>query len=223
MSLKSNKLRANITILFIVIILFINIAALWSDYIQIHFLPVAFADELSAQLSMYLFLIPLCIMIINIFLFTITSIMFILWFKRAYSNLHSCMNTLKYDNVWASSSWFIPFFNLYRPYEIMREMYTVIICIFIENDVENTPKLPCQIVKIWWGMFLISAFLGRFIFFISFYVETISETRAVLSFSMFVGILEIILCVVTIKLIRYYSLAEKRLISLPESLITSIH
>ncbi|MGB5988957.1 MAG: DUF4328 domain-containing protein [Marinifilaceae bacterium] len=222
MSFKSNKWIANITILFVLIILFVNIAGIWADYIQIHFLPVAFADELSAQLSTYLFLIPLIISIINIFLFIVSSIMFLLWFRRSYNNLHTRLNILKYGNLWATGSWFIPFLNLYRPYEIMREIYTVTKRVLVEHDIENVPKLSSRIIGIWWGLLLFSGFFGRFFWLVSFYVKTIGETRAVLALSMSVGIIEVVLCIVTIKLIRDYSLVEEKLKSLPEYLESGI-
>jgi len=53
----------------------------------------------------------------------ITGIRFIQWFRRAYCNLNRVgINTDKKEG-WAAGSWFIPFYNLFAPQQIMKEIW----------------------------------------------------------------------------------------------------
>ena len=62
-------------------------------------------------------------------IFIIMSILFLMWFRRAYYNLHQLKNNLSYTDGWAVGSWFIPFANWVLPYRIMKE-YTIVLAIF---------------------------------------------------------------------------------------------
>lgn len=54
----------------------------------------------------------------------ITSIvMFLHWFRRAYYNLNVVTDECVYEDSWAVKAWFIPFLNLYRPYQMMKELF----------------------------------------------------------------------------------------------------
>lgn len=55
--------------------------------------------------------------------YIISAITFILWFRRAYYNLHILIGSTEYGNGWAAGSWFIPIANLFIPYNIMKELY----------------------------------------------------------------------------------------------------
>ncbi len=46
-----------------------------------------------------------------------------MWFRRAYFNLHQKVSYLSHSEGWAAGSWFVPIVNLYRPYQIMKEIY----------------------------------------------------------------------------------------------------
>jgi Domain of unknown function (DUF4328) len=48
----------------------------------------------------------------------ISCITFIMWFRRAYFNLHYFSKELAFVEKWASYSWFIPIINFYRPFNL---------------------------------------------------------------------------------------------------------
>lgn len=55
--------------------------------------------------------------------YLISSITFIMWFRRAYYNLHQLVPYLRFSEGWAAGSWFVPFLNLVRPFQILRELF----------------------------------------------------------------------------------------------------
>jgi len=54
----------------------------------------------------------------------LTAIFFIMWFRRAYYNLTQIPNSkVNYTEGWAAGAWFVPILNLFRPVEIMNEIW----------------------------------------------------------------------------------------------------
>lgn len=63
--------------------------------------------------------------IIQFFLTILSAIFFIMWFRRAYNNLHICgVKELPYKEGWAAGGWFVPFISLYYPYRIMNSIWS---------------------------------------------------------------------------------------------------
>jgi len=86
----------------------------------------------------------------------ILIIFFIMWLRRSYTNLSRRINT-EYTPGWAAGAWFVPFLNLVRPFQIVREIW---------NKLQNYLQLPevnkdSGHIGIWWACFLISGFLSR--------------------------------------------------------------
>lgn len=61
--------------------------------------------------------------IVSILTCIVSVVTFIMWFRRAYFNLHQMIRNLSHDESWAAGSWFVPILNLFRPVSIMKEMY----------------------------------------------------------------------------------------------------
>lgn len=78
-------------------------------------------------------------------------VFFILWFRRAYANLHR-LGTLypEHEDLWAGISWFIPIINLYRPYYIMKEIW-----VETQEAYKGEGKADSQVLLgVWWALFL---------------------------------------------------------------------
>lgn len=54
--------------------------------------------------------------------YVLTAVYFIMWFRRAYFNLHKLVKGLKYSEGWAAGAWFVPVFNLFGPYQIATDL-----------------------------------------------------------------------------------------------------
>lgn len=88
----------------------------------------------------------------------ICAVFFIYWFRRAYNNLSLSLraNTL-YSDGWAAGCWFVPFINLYRPYEIMKEIW-----VKTQESIPNLLNIKSSaIIGFWWVCWLVSNILAN--------------------------------------------------------------
>ncbi len=61
---------------------------------------------------------------LQVLVFLIVASMFVVWFYRAYSNLpHLGIDSLRFSRVSAVTSWVIPFVNLWRPKQIINDIW----------------------------------------------------------------------------------------------------
>lgn len=93
----------------------------------------------------------------------ILIIVFLIWLYKAYSNLTPLQGqSLQSSPGWAVGWWFIPFANLVKPFQVVRELYN-------ESDPEFDPQssfmyVPAGtpfVIGLWWAAFLLSGFAYR--------------------------------------------------------------
>lgn len=89
-------------------------------------------------------------------------ILFIMWFRRAYFNLHQKFDYLQLSEGWAAGAWFVPFLNLFRPYVIMKEMVEESANYLRKVGVDVGSKAKNILIP-WWTFTVISMILGRII------------------------------------------------------------
>ena len=95
--------------------------------------------------------------------FIITSIVFLVWFYRAYKNIHSFgLEGIKHSPGWAVGYWFVPFLNFIRPYQIAQEIWRA-----SESINESKEKIwrhldVPPVIGWWWATFLGSSIIERF-------------------------------------------------------------
>ncbi|MDR3287063.1 MAG: DUF4328 domain-containing protein [Prevotellaceae bacterium] len=220
-NLRPNQQRANNAVILIWICLIAAIFSLISEYMQYNLIS-DFAN--GGNLSMEdaesndsrQTLIGIIYFIANI----IYIVTFIMWFRRAYYNLHQkAGHRLEYSEGWAAGAWFVPIVNLYRPYQIMKALYEETKRLFVQNDIKADYNLSVNFIGWWWGLWIISNVVGNIV--LRFYVraDTVDEILTGTTISMISSIFEIILAVVTIKVIKDYSSVEHLLnkITIPES------
>lgn len=88
-----------------------------------------------------------------------TAVAWCIWQHRAHSNLLSLGSQgLRFTPGWAVGYWFIPFINLVRPYEAMRELWQA-------SDPGATlgwrSGQVTPVIGWWWGAFVLSGLVGR--------------------------------------------------------------
>lgn len=137
-----------------------------------------------------------------------SAVMFIMWFRRAYFNLHQLRGDLLYGEGWAAGGWFVPIMNLFVPYKIMKELYTKTNMIFSQNLETCTIRLHTDYLGWWWALWLISGILSQ----ISFRMALSGDIYgAAAGLDTFVTLLYIPLTFITVNLIRDYSKIEETL------------
>jgi hypothetical protein len=108
--------------------------------------------------------------ILQLLVYVGTVVAFLTWFYRVHSNLNALGGReLKYSSGWAIGGFFVPFLNLVRPLQVMREVWHASDPSGLERDtapsgpsVRNQLGMPA-LVGWWWALFLVTGILGRFV------------------------------------------------------------
>jgi len=99
----------------------------------------------------------------EIIIHILVIIYFIMWFRRAYFNLHSLGCYVRYSEGWAAGAWFVPFLNLVRPFEIMKDIWNRT-QERAQEGMENPQKESSAILGVWWALWIITGIAGNIIF-----------------------------------------------------------
>jgi hypothetical protein len=204
MELKPNAQRAKIAIVLISLVSIIQIISILSDFLQIVLLKNPFSiieaeeNDFRQRVIGALFIV----------FYIISAVTFILWFRRAYYNLHTKANSLEYTEGWAAGSWFVPVVNLFRPYRIMKELYLETQKILSQTNSKYKTIVTTQFVGIWWTLWIISHITDNISTKVTLRAETIDDLSTSSLVSIIASSLNIILAAITIKVIYDYSKIE---------------
>lgn len=96
-----------------------------------------------------------------------TAVPFLIWFHRLHKNLPSLGQTgLIFTPGWAVGFFFVPIFNLYRPFQAMREVWHGSDPERLELDsASGGPEIRSRfdtppLVGWWWGLYIIPGIIG---------------------------------------------------------------
>jgi hypothetical protein len=151
--LKNNTQRAKGVNIIFITFLGINIITTVAYFLQVNLLHTlkSGVEDVAAATANDTRISVLGIAYLVILICTI--VFFILWFRRAYYNLHTTQRVnLLYTEGWAAGSWFVPFLNLVRPYQIMKEIWDK-----TQQATKNLLDVKGSAwVGWWWALYLIS-------------------------------------------------------------------
>ncbi len=222
MQLKPNHQRAKTAQLLIAMVGVVYIMMLISSYWQYGLLQDMKSGTLYSQEVLETNdLREQFLAIVFLMLYITSAVTFILWFRRAYFNLHQKINHLTHTEGWAAGSWFVPFINLYRPYQIMAELYNETAELLAKRGFKRKVKLDTTFVGIWWFLWLVSNLLANIVFRMSNSATDIDQFLNLTALDMGSDVLGIILALITIKVIKTYANAESFLIQLKDEEETS--
>lgn len=99
------------------------------------------------------------ISIFQLLIFASTAIVFLNWKNRAYKNLRSLKShRLEFTSAWAVGCYFVPFINLFKPLNIMKEIWKASDPEFVSKDnIENKDWKKAEsssLLTLWWTFFL---------------------------------------------------------------------
>jgi len=115
-------------------------------------------DE-EGSVSVWLMLQGL-IYLLNLPTFIFAAVMFLVWLHRAHSNLEMLeARNLQFTSGWVVGWWFIPFANLVKPFQVVREVWWESDPqgaddeqLFLSESLRSAPTY----MGFWWGMWLLS-------------------------------------------------------------------
>jgi hypothetical protein len=207
--IRPNEQRAKNAITLIYIILSLEIISFISGFLQFGLLQtIAQGGEISDKAAEANDSREQIIGFIYLAAYIVSAVMFIQWFRRAYFNLHQKVNFLSHSEGWAAGAWFVPFICLYRPYQIMKELFQETDNLLVKNGLNITGNFAGSTLVWWWALWIINNFVGQLVFRLSKGAETLEELTTMTVVSMAAHLIGIPLALVTVKLIKDYSKVE---------------
>ena len=139
----------------------------------------------------------------------IAAILFIRWFRRAYYNLHAAApGQASYEEGWAAGAWFVPILNLFRPFQIMRE-------IWVGTQQAIPHRFPDvaspSIVGMWWAFYLGRGVLGYVLFILARQASGVDDLPALGTVGVIAAVLDIAALLIAVQMIRKTSTFEDQL------------
>jgi len=133
--------------------------------------------------------------------FVATAVMWLLWSYRAYSNL-GLMGTGRtdYRPRWAVGYWFLPLLNLFRPYQITKELWQRSEAGNASEWVRDmgTPAL----LGWWWLAWLLSSILGQAVARAAFGAEGLAELQSLTTWEIVDSALSIVAALLALSVVR---------------------
>lgn len=214
-SLKYNGTRAKIVIIALWVMAALELVGLFSSYMQYKLLTdmrdIGVWEDSDVDANDLREVIVATIYIVG---FLITAIFFIMWFRRAYSNLHKRVDQLRFEPGWAAGAWFVPILNFFRPYQIMMELYTEGRNYLRENQVIIKSNFSTFTVAVWWILWAVNSMVEQVAFRMSRNAESLDELINVTSVSMVSFIMGVPVAFLAIKVVKDYSKVESLIYNL---------
>jgi len=155
-SFVSGTGRAKTVIGLLLLTMVIAAVAFWAEYQQYqlidsikHGTKITMAEaRANDQRVRVVVLSYLTVLVIDV-------VFFMMWIHRVYRNLNSFPGPRsEYTPGWAVGYYFIPFLNLARGYQVMRE-------IFEKSRPQRLATRSISIVAVWWALWLLTGFIAR--------------------------------------------------------------
>lgn len=92
-------------------------------------------------------------------LFVVAAILVLIWLYRAYANLRALRHEPRFTPGWAVGYWFIPIINIFRPFQIIKDLY-----VRSENPARTAglDRIGApSIVTAWWVCWLATGVANR--------------------------------------------------------------
>lgn len=152
----------------IFVVLFLGaIGILSALFVVSSFVSILFPDaalELDDGGSMRIGLMILGVLaLLEVPLRWLCVVFFLVWLYRCYNNLSALKaRNLEFSPGWAVGWWFIPFANLVKPFQVVREVYNESSPDFDDETgfLQTYPGTP-EVIGFWWASFLLSGFIYR--------------------------------------------------------------
>ena len=135
--------------------------------------------------------------IASLMAFMVSAVLIIKWIYRANYNARQLgAQNMSYTPAWSVGYYFIPVFNLWKPYQAMKEIWMA-----SKNPLDWRVTKISPILPVWWALWLISNLLNQSIFRLSADAVELSELMNLNMLSQASNLLDIPLALVTLAVI----------------------
>ena len=209
----NNARRAKILITVFWVLIVFNLVAFVSGYFELTLLEEikngGFIEEEDATLND---LRQMIVGLIQTGLAITSIIVFLNWFRRAYGNLHRVGTyTPNYEESMAVWSWVIPIIVFFRPVQIMNEIWSETQTRIIALNKNYVSKSGGVVIGIWWFLFILSNFVGKYLLKTAFKDETLDELISSAQVTMISDMMQIIEALLVIFIVTQISNMEAKL------------
>ena len=174
-SYKSANLRAILATLFLAAFGIITVASMFSTIADIDLLrqvengKMSESEYLSKQTRQEI------IAYLSIASLIAAAIAFLTWIRLAHHNLEPIgVRNYRFSPGWAVGAWFVPILSLYRPYQIMEEIWKGSYPRITALDAWENSDVSI-LLGLWWITWLISTWIGNLAFNLIFRIQTIDD------------------------------------------------
>lgn len=109
--------------------------------------------------------------------FLLAAISFLVWLYRVSRNLDPLgLQNQRFSSWWSVVCWFIPIITLFRPYQVMKEIWKGSLTGLHPDPMDSIEVPTSPLLGPWWATWLIGGFIGNFVFWAFFRgLETVQE------------------------------------------------
>jgi len=201
----SGHSRAQWVMVLLSIVILVDVLAVIFDFSQIQLLsrvqagiPVteaeAIANDSRQAIMGFVYLVA----------FIVTGIAFCFWIHSSHRNLPALgARGLKYSPAWAVGGFFVPVLNLFRPYQVTKEIWKASdpnVGPGSGLDWQDAPTSP--LIGWWWVIFIVSSFAGYFLLRMALSAETISDFMSLSVVTLVMDSVDILAAILAIILVR---------------------
>ena len=209
--LRPNRQRAQWAMWAIAVVLVLETVSLLSGLMQYRMIQCFsegsfVSDEELSYNDLRQQIVAICYLVA----FFVSAIFFIMWFRRAYFNLHQKLTGLTYTEGWAAGCWFVPIVNLFWPYTIMKEIHRESYGLLVQKTSDSYPT-HFSIIRLWWTLSIVTWLATRVELSMSKDMDTIEGLLKGTAASIVISCIGIVHCIVTFVMIQKQSQLESRL------------
>jgi hypothetical protein len=158
--IRDNSQRAKNAILLFWIFFGLTVISIGSSFLERNLLLSAAEGNITTDEATSNDLRQRIVGISELLVHIIVIVYFIMWFRRAYFNLHSLGFYLRYTEGWAAGAWFVPFMNLYAPFKIMKEIWDNT-QMRAQQGSEDIALKPSTLLGVWWFLWIVTNVAGN--------------------------------------------------------------
>jgi hypothetical protein len=144
-----------------------------------------------------------CVGLLEFVTYLATVIMYLVWLHRASRNLPALgVANQRFSPGWAVGYWFIPFVNLVRPYQVVKEIWRGSEPPAEVDSATVLPRPSSALIGWWWAMWLLNGVFGQLVIRLGLRAET-SDEWITLSWCSIIGhVLDVLAAMLCLRIVQ---------------------